>query len=108
MEQFEVFNIDKFEFISDAKPFLNTLEGEWYPQDLNTSPLKFILSTSNNSYYVCKGINKESNQLTLHNKNNDSIVLEVYIHDSNKLSLSIINPEALGASPKMTFIKKKL
>ncbi|HDN3454982.1 TPA: staphostatin A [Staphylococcus aureus] len=106
MKKFEVFNIDKC--ISNAKTFLNILEGEWYPQDLNTSPLKFILSTSNNSNYVCKGINKESKHLTLHNKNNDSIVLEVYLHDSNKLSLSIINIEALGTSPKMTFIKKKL
>ncbi len=46
MEQIELFSIDKFKCNSEAKYYLNIIEGEWHPQDLNDSPLKFILSTS--------------------------------------------------------------
>lgn len=54
MEQIELFSIDKFKCNSEAKYYLNIIEGEWHPQDLNDSPLKFILSTSDDSDYICK------------------------------------------------------
>ncbi|RZH89051.1 staphostatin A, partial [Staphylococcus aureus] len=62
--------------------------GEWHPQDLNDSPLKFILSTSDDSDYICKYIN-------------------TFIPNDNKILLTIMNTEALGTSPRMTFIKHK-
>lgn len=77
MEQIELFSIDKFKCNSEAKYYLNIIEGEWHPQDLNDSPLKFILSTSDDSDYICKYINTEHKQLTLYNKNNSSIVIEI-------------------------------
>ena len=77
------------------------------PQDLNDSPLKFILSTSDDSDYICKYINTEHKQLTLYNKNNSSIVIEIFIPNDNKILLTIMNTEALGTSPRMTFIKHK-
>lgn len=52
MEQFELFSIDKFKCNSEATYYLNIIEGEWHPQDLNDSPLKFILSTSDDSDYI--------------------------------------------------------
>ncbi|HDI6817064.1 TPA: staphostatin A [Staphylococcus aureus] len=107
MERFELFSIDKFKCNSEAKYYLNIIEGEWHPQDLNDSPLKFILSTSDDSDYICKYINTEHKQLTLYNKNNSSIVIEIFIPNDNKILLTIMNTEALGTSPRMTFIKHK-
>ncbi|HHO5513120.1 TPA: staphostatin A [Staphylococcus aureus] len=107
MEQIELFSIDKFKCNSEAKYYLNIIEGEWHPQDLNDSPLKFILSTSDDSDYICKYINTEHKQLTLYNKNNSSIVIEIFIPNDNKILLTIMNTESLGTSPRMTFIKHK-
>ncbi|HBI0788678.1 TPA: staphostatin A, partial [Staphylococcus aureus] len=87
MEQFELFSIDKFKCNSEATYYLNIIEGEWHPQDLNDSPLKFILSTSDDSDYICKYINTEHKQLTLYNKNNSSIVIEIFIPNDNKILL---------------------
>ncbi len=59
--------------IREAKYYcLIFIEGEWHPQDLNDSPLKFILSTSDDSDYICRCVNTEHKQLTLYNKNNSS------------------------------------
>ncbi len=72
------------------------LREKWHPQDLNDSPLKFILSTSDDSDYICKYINTEHKQLTLYNKNNSSIVIEIFIPNDNKILLTIMNTEAFG------------
>ena len=69
--------------------------------------MKFFLSTSDDSDYICKYINTEHKQLTLYNKNNSSIVIEIFIPNDNKILLTIMNTEALGTSPRMTFIKHK-
>ncbi|SQA04000.1 putative cysteine protease inhibitor (Staphostatin A) [Staphylococcus aureus] len=42
MEQIELFSIDKFKCNSEAKYYLNIIEGEWHPQDLNDSPLNLF------------------------------------------------------------------
>ncbi len=72
--------------IQRLKYYLNIIEGEWHPQILTHSPLKFILNTSDHSDYICKYINTEHKQLTLYNKNNSSIVIEIFIPNDNKMT----------------------
>ena len=90
MEQFELFSIDKFKCNSEATYYLNIIEGEWHPQDLNDVTLFFTAWSGNTQ-----------------NKNNSSIVIEIFIPNDNKILLTIMNTEALGTSPRMTFIKHK-
>ena len=106
MTHFDIFSIDKHYSIEEAQDLLHLLEGEWYPQGIDTKPLKFNLDSPDASHFICERVNKTRHDILLYHKKNSSIIIEIHIAHPTEIILNIKNVNALGTSPKMTFIKK--
>ena len=106
MEHFEIFNISNHYHIDDTKNLLHLLHGSWYPQDTDTQPIKMNLTSLDASDFICQSIDSVHHNILLHHKVNPSIVLDIHVVHSNQIILNIKNVDALGVSPKMTFIKQ--
>lgn len=103
MTQFDIINISVNNTPLANQSFLDLLLGNWYPKNFETNPLQFVFNNQITPIYYCTDIDLYQRRVVLSEKCNQKIIIEVFIINPNKITFSIVNIEAIGASPKIVF-----